>query len=478
MTSSFAFAVLRRAYGRPDATAFLSGGRRVSYQRFADLVVNFARRLEGHGVGRNATVALTIPELPVAIAAVSAVGLLGARWVQLAANAPTTFPGTTHVVAPAGGVARPGSITLDPAWLNAPATTEAVLAGFPGPASPDATWMIAHSSGTTGKLKYMPMSYEAVGRRIANPELQDGAPPTTLTLFSPLSYIGAKIATGNLVLGGTNAHWAPWDQLLDGGVNRIMGSPAQFTSAIFSRIATPARKIRSAKVTGAAVTHKFVETALRYFDELHVLYGATEVGTTTLAVYTDAAQYNGSAGHPYEGAAVEIIDADGRPCPAGIEGIVRVKTAWAVPGYIGEPELTAAYFQDGWFHPGDLGTLDATGALRITGRTGDVINAGGRKLNAAELDEIIQAHPDVADGYCFIDRDQFGADVLAAVLALTPVAAPGCLAEIRDAAIAKLGKSKSPQRFYIAARVPRNENGKPMRQEAAAAIAGFVLVEV
>ncbi len=478
MTSRFTFSALQRAYGRPDETAFLSGERTLSYQRFADLAVNFARRLEGAGVGRDSTVALAIPELSRAIAAVSAIGLLGARWVQLAANSPTPFPGTTHVVTSGDGAERPGGLAIDQSWLNAPATTEAELAGFPGAVAPDATWMIAHSSGTTGKLKYMPLSYEAVGRRIANPELQDGAPPTTLTLFSPLSYIGTKIATGNLVLGGANAQSAPWDQLLAGGVNRIMGSPAQFTAAIFSRTAPPARKIRSAKVTGAAVTRKFVETALRYFDELHVLYGATEVGTTTLAVYTDAAQYNGSAGHPYEGAAVEIIDADGLPCPPGIEGIVRVKTDWAVPGYIGEPELTATYFQDGWFHPGDLGTLDATGALRITGRTGDVINAGGRKLNAAELDEIIQAHPDVADGYCFIDRDRFGADVLAAVLALTPTAVPSCLAEIRDAAVEKLGKSKTPQRFYIAAKVPRNENGKPMRREAAAEVGGYVLIEM
>ncbi|WP_421761415.1 class I adenylate-forming enzyme family protein [Devosia sp.] len=477
MTSNFAFAALQRAYSQPDATAF-SAERKVSYQRFADLTVNFARRLEALGVGRDATVALAIQDLPLAIAAVTAVGLLGARWVQLADIAPATFPGTTHVLTSGAGAERPGGIAIDPNWLDAGVSTEAALTGFAGAATPDATWMIAHSSGTTGKLKYMPLSYEAVGRRIANPELQDGAPPTTLTLFSPLSYIGAKIGTGNLVLGGTNAQWAPWEQLLAGGVNRIMGSPAQFTSAIFSRTAPPARKIRSAKVTGAAVTQKFVETALRYFDELYVLYGATEVGTTTLAVYTDAAQYNGSAGHPYEGAVVEILDADGRPCPAGTEGMVRVKTDWAVPGYIGEPELTAAYFQDGWFHPGDLGTLDSTGALTITGRTGDVINAGGRKLNAAELDEIIQAHSEVQDGYCFIDRDQFGADVLAVVLALTPTANPSCLAEIRDAAIAKLGKSKSPQRFYIAAKVPRNENGKPMRREAAAGVGGYVLIEV
>lgn len=478
MSSNFAFAALQRGYRQPQASAFVSGARTFSYQRFTDLTIGLARRFMQRGIGQDATVALLIPELPVAIAAVTAIGLLGARWVQLDANVAGVFPGTTHVVTSASAIARPGAIVIDPSWLDAAATTETALAEFPGPVSPDATWMIAHSSGTTGKLKHMPLSYAAVGRRIANPELQDGAPPTALTLFSPLSYIGAKIATGNLVLGGTNAQWAPWDQMLAGGVNRIMGSPAQFTSAIFSRTAPPGKKIRSAKVTGAAVTQKFVETALRYFDELHVLYGATEVGTTTLAIYTDPAQYDGSAGYPYDGAIVEIIDPAGRLCPAGVEGIVRVKTEWSVPGYIGEPELTATYFQDGWFHPGDLGTLDSSGALHITGRTGDVINAGGRKLNAAELDEIVQAHSDVQDGYCFIDRDQFGADVLAVVLALTPTAAPSCLAEIRDAAIAKLGKSKAPQRYYVAARVPRNENGKPMRREAAAGVGGYVLIEV
>ena len=231
------------------------------------------------------------------------------------------------------------------------------------------------------------------------------------------------------------------------------------------------------RVTGAQVTTTFVATALRYFDEVQVLYGATETGTMTFGRITDAAAFDGSTGHPVEGVEVQIVDADERPCAAGVEGTVRVRAPWPVPFYIGEPELTAQVFKDGWFTPGDLGRLDSTGALHITGRTGDVLNVGGKKLNASELDEIIEAHPDVRDGYCFIDRNSNGGDILAIVATLKPGASARCLAEIRDAAAAKLGKSRAPQRLYVTDMLPRNENGKPMRQEAAAAVGRFRVLE-
>lgn len=81
------------------------------------------------------------------------------------------------------------------------------------------------------------------------------------------------------------------------------------------------------------------------------------------------------------------------------------------------------------------------------------------------------------DGYCFIERNATGGEILAIVATLKPVASPRCLAEIRDTAVEKLGKSKAPQRFYLTDALPRNENGKPMRQEAAAAVGRFRVVE-
>ncbi|MCR6736468.1 MAG: fatty acid--CoA ligase family protein [Afipia sp.] len=236
--------------------------------------------------------------------------------------------------------------------------------------------------------------------------------------------------------------------------------------------------MRSLKVTGAQVTQKFVDTALRYFEELHILYGATETGVGTLVRLTAPEQFAGTAGHPYDGARIEIVDASGRPLPTGTEGTVRVSSDWMVAGYVDDPALTAAFFRDGWFYPGDLGVIDAGGALRIVGRVNDVLNAGGMKLNAADLDEVIQLHPDVADGFCFLHANGQGLEILSAIVALRPGASPAGLGDLRAFATHKLGRSRAPHHLYVGEIVPRNENGKPMRARASELAATMTPIEL
>jgi acyl-CoA synthetase (AMP-forming)/AMP-acid ligase II len=193
----------------------------------------------------------------------------------------------------------------------------------------------------------------------------------------------------------------------------------------------------------------------------------------TLLRVTDAASYPVTVGYPVPGCEVQIVDAEGRLLPDGTEGMVRIRTPWMVDRYLNEPALTAEYFRDGWFHPGDLGRMDPEG-LRLIGRTADLLNIGGTKLNAAELDEVIQSLPVVHDGYCFAVADVHGTDTLCAIVTLKPGADPASLEALRQVVTDRLGKARVPQLVYIAPRgVPRNENGKPMRRLAQAAVAGL-----
>ena len=242
MTENYAIAALERAYGAPDAKAFGAGARSVTYGEYADLTLGFARRMRQLRVDGNSTVALLTKDLLAASVAIGAIGLLGARWAPLASSTAVPLAGTTHTFTFGPGTERAGATVIDAAWFKPERSNAAMLGQFAGAAGPDATWMIAHSSGTTGKLKYMPISYGTVWNRSATADLQDAAPLTLLNLFSPLSYVGARINAFNLVHGGTNAYWAPWAQLLAMGVNRIMGSPAQLSLAILERTAPPAKK--------------------------------------------------------------------------------------------------------------------------------------------------------------------------------------------------------------------------------------------
>jgi len=464
---NFAFATLRGAFSRPDVIAF-DGTSRVTYQRFADLVVHFARKMREFGVGAGSTVGLSVASPVVAQVAVTAVGLLGARWLQFGAlERKSPHLQATHFFTGAG---EGGTYQFTRAWLEAPPASVDSLDDFPGHAHPDDVWMIATSSGTTGRQKYMPLGYRSAWRRISgNIDLVDGKPMIFASLFGATGHTGLRPRLGNLLAGGTNVQIASFEKMLARGVNRLMGSPVQIAAHI--RKATPPdTRIRSCRLTGAVVTSQFVEWALDYFDEVQVLYGSTETGGATVARFTQDRPFDGSAGHPLDGVELSVVDGADKPVEAGVEGIIRVRTDGMVMGYVGDPELTQAVFRNGWFEPGDLGYIDATGAVHISGRISDVINTGGVKFNAADLDASLQRHPDVEDGYCFIEKTGHGEDVLSATISLKPSADRSGFAAQWPSTVKGLGPARALHRLYVVDTVLRNENGKPMRAESAKAV--------
>mgnify|MGYP003353367339 CR=1 FL=1 len=62
-----------------------------------------------------------------------------------------------------------------------------------------------------------------------------------------------------------------------------------------------------------------------------------------------------------------------------------MRTPIVMQGYFRDPEQTKAAFRDGWFYPGDLGTLTDDGRLRLAGRSSEIVNAGGVKVDPATL---------------------------------------------------------------------------------------------
>jgi acyl-coenzyme A synthetase/AMP-(fatty) acid ligase len=459
---NFAFSTLRAALSRPDTVA-LEGTSSITYQRFADLVVHFARRMQEFGVDRHSAVGLSTQSPVVAQIAVTAVGLLGAHWLhwgpQERAN---PLLGVTHAFSSVG---QGGSYEFTRTWFEAPAADDSSLDAFPGHGSGDDVWMIASSSGTTGRTKYMRLGYRAAWRRISgNVDLVDGRPMILASLFSAASHTGLRPRLGNLLAGGTNVNAGSFARLQARGVNRVMGSPIQIAT-LTRKLAPPAVRIRSCRLTGSVVTLQFVERALQFFDEVQVLYGSTETGGVSVARFSDERPFDGSVGYPLEGAMYSVVDEQGRPVEPGTEGILRLSTDGMVAGYVGNADLTRMLFTDSWFEPGDLGYVDEAGALHVSGRRGDVINIGGVKFNATDIDEVLLLCPDVVDGYCFVAQDDLGADVLAAVVSLRQGARD--VAAVHEFAVGRLGRNKCPRRLYVVDTVPRNENGKPMRAESA-----------
>ena len=123
-------------------------------------------------------------------------------------------------------------------------------------------------------------------------------------------------------------------------------------------------------------------------------YGLTET-TAPVAVNMPWDVKPGTVGPPLPGSAVAIADS----------GEILVKGIMVFKGYHDNPEATAEALKDGWFHTGDLGSLDEDGSLSITGRTKElIVTAGGKNVSPAPLEDVLRSHPLISQ--CMVVGDQ------------------------------------------------------------------------
>ncbi|BCP05344.1 class I adenylate-forming enzyme family protein [Mycobacterium paraintracellulare] len=165
-------------------------------------------------------------------------------------------------------------------------------------------------------------------------------------------------------------------------------------------------------------------------------------------------------GKPQPGSAVRILGTDGADCPPGVDGEVVVRGPDQFIGYQ-DPSLNAkAFTDDGWFRTGDLGQLDAQGRLTITDRIKDVVIRGGETISSGQVEEVLNAHPALADGVAVAAPDSRYGEVVAAIVILKP----GCVLDLDDLrahfAASGLAKQKTPERLAIVDELPRTSLGK------------------
>lgn len=130
----------------------------------------------------------------------------------------------------------------------------------------------------------------------------------------------------------------------------------------------------------------------RFGVPIRQLYGCTEAGSVTLNTCKDIDQSWQSVGMPLPGVELRL---------EGEEGSVAFRSGAMAGGYHGQLTSDRGAFQDGWFRPGDLGRFDDEGRLYILGRRRSFIDSGGYKIDPAEVEQILCAHPQVAEAIVF-----------------------------------------------------------------------------
>ncbi|MDB5357241.1 MAG: putative fatty-acid--CoA ligase [Phycisphaerales bacterium] len=206
--------------------------------------------------------------------------------------------------------------------------------------------------------------------------------------------------------------------------------------------------------------------ALKFGTPVAQLYGATEIGSVTFNDPAIDLFDPASVGRPMAGVSVLIVDPEhpqiGQPLALGNEGHVAIRAASMLSGYLDgdEPPI-----QDGYFLTGDLGRLDASGALTITGRIKLLIDVGGRKVNPIEVEEVLSRHPAV--GGCVVVPMRVS-ETLCRLKAVVTPAHPGetlDTRELRQFARAHLSAYKVPRVFEVRESLPRSAAGKILRHQ-------------
>jgi fatty-acyl-CoA synthase len=161
-------------------------------------------------------------------------------------------------------------------------------------------------------------------------------------------------------------------------------------------------------VGGSALPRALAEAARARGIDVFVGYGMSETGPMATLALVPAALSDGGAqeltlrcraGRPTMLCDVRVVGADMQELPAdGVStGEVVIRSPWLTEGYLHDPEGSAALWRGGWLHTGDIGAMDADGFLMITDRLKDVVKTGGEWVSSLQLEDILVAHPAVAE---------------------------------------------------------------------------------
>jgi cyclohexanecarboxylate-CoA ligase len=223
------------------------------------------------------------------------------------------------------------------------------------------------------------------------------------------------------------------------------------------------RALRTFVATGAAIPRELARAARSALRaEVGGAWGTTE--SCLGAAFTPGGPPErawASDGGPMPNVRLRIVDDDGRELPPETEGNFEVLTDCLFDGYLNRPDLTAeAITADGWYRSGDLATLDGEGQLRITGRVKDVINRGGEKVPVAEVEQLLYAHPAVAEVAIVAMPDERLGERACAFVVLTDDGELDFAAMQAHLDAHRLTKTYWPERLEVVAELPRTPSGK------------------
>ena len=499
--------VERRAELTPDAAMIVDDQDEVlTFAGYRDAALRAAAGLAALGVGPGVTVSWQLPTWPSTLVLQAALARLGAvqnpiipvyrgREVGFCIHqtgarlflAPSVWRGFDFQAMAEEIAAEAHDLSVVVCDGEFPEGDASALDRIPAPDDPEEIRWLYYTSGTTSDPKgarHCDASVMASG--IAMVERQRITADDKFGLAFPFAHIGGvsnlsvSLSSGcTLVIAEafdpseTTALFARHDVTLVGG------GPAFFMAFLAEQRKQPGQSIlprlRLFSGGGApmpASQHYEVQAEIGGRGCGHA-WGMTEAPIIAQNTLDDSDEKLAETeGRPLAGAEIKVIGFDGAPAGVGAEGELWIRGPMVCRGYMDE-ELTAAAFEDGWFQTGDVGFLDAEGYVTLTGRVKDIIIRKGENISATEIEDLLFAHPKVADAGVIGLPDEQRGERVCAVVELASGANGLTLAEVGEHFRASgTMPQKIPEQIEIVSSLPRNATGKVLKHELRARFGG------
>ncbi len=487
----------RHARTNPHGTALRFDGTGRSYGELDERVTRLARALQQRGVGTGDRVAVLALNGMETWEAFLAGVRLGA--VVVPVNFRLVPDEVAYVLTDSGAVA----LVVDTALAEvaakarelAPAVTSTLVIGgdyeqalADAGAEPlevvvdeDEPAFLMYTSGTTGRPKGAVLTHRNLVMHVFSQITTLGLDPDDRVGVpgAPLFHI-AGLAGGMppLLLGGTHVilRSGAFDpaETLDlmerEKVSNIFLVPAMWAAvlAVPGLADRDLSSLRRISWGAAPASTTLLRGLIDAFPQAEVVtaFGQTECSPVTCLLRgEDSVRKIGSVGTPILNVEVRVVDDAMQDVPRGEVGEIVYRSPMVMKEYWNKPEETAAAFEGGWFHSGDLVRQDEEGYFYVVDRKKDMIISGGENIYCAEVEDVLAAHPKVGEVALIGVPDTRYGEAPLAVLAPRDPADPPTPEELTAWCGERLARYKHPREYSVVTALPRNPSGKVLKTE-------------